>query len=153
VVNGAAVSKTFQILYRNEEVHLDDHVLFKLHVIVDSHKLVQTNEKHLLLICFAAWPTSQAYSPNSRECISSHSLGQNIAKCHVLGFLPIKFAFFELLTCNLNIICSLWGFQNAFTNGFDFGRFKPALWLMAKSSAVKMVVLFGSLYSPTRCSG
>ncbi|XP_045128436.1 uncharacterized protein LOC123514560 [Portunus trituberculatus] len=39
VVNGAAVSKTFQILYRNEEVHLDDHVLFKLHLIVDAHKV------------------------------------------------------------------------------------------------------------------
>lgn len=39
VVNGAAVSKTFQILYRNEEVHLDDHVLFKLHLIIDAHKV------------------------------------------------------------------------------------------------------------------
>lgn len=39
MVSGAAVSKTFQILYRNEEVHLDDHAHFKLHLIVDSHKV------------------------------------------------------------------------------------------------------------------
>ncbi|XP_071454365.1 protein FAM135A [Hetaerina americana] len=38
VVNGAGVSKTFQILYRNEEVLLDDVVTFRAHILVDSHK-------------------------------------------------------------------------------------------------------------------
>lgn len=40
MVNGAAVSKTFQILYRNEEVTLNDVILFKAHVVVDSKKVI-----------------------------------------------------------------------------------------------------------------
>lgn len=39
VVNGSGVSKTFQILYRNEEVNLDDIIMFRAHILVDSHKV------------------------------------------------------------------------------------------------------------------
>lgn len=39
VVNGTGVSKTFQILYRNEEVALDDAIMFRAHILVDSHKV------------------------------------------------------------------------------------------------------------------
>jgi hypothetical protein len=39
VVNGTGVSKTFQILYRNEEVLLDDIIMFRVHILVDSHKV------------------------------------------------------------------------------------------------------------------
>nr|CAD7447481.1 unnamed protein product [Timema bartmani] len=38
VVNGTGVSKTFQILYRNEEVLLNDVIMFRVHILVDSHK-------------------------------------------------------------------------------------------------------------------
>jgi len=33
------VSKTFRILYRHEEIMLDDIILFKAHVLVDSQKV------------------------------------------------------------------------------------------------------------------
>ena len=40
VVNGFdAVSKTFQILYRNEEVTLEDVMHFKIHAIVETGKV------------------------------------------------------------------------------------------------------------------
>jgi hypothetical protein len=39
IVNGVAVSKTFQIMYRNEEVLLGDLVNFRLHVVLDSAKI------------------------------------------------------------------------------------------------------------------
>jgi len=35
------VSKTFRILYRHEEIMLDDIILFKAHVLVDSQKVNQ----------------------------------------------------------------------------------------------------------------
>lgn len=35
------VSKTFRILYRHEEVMLDDTILFKAHVLVDSQKVIK----------------------------------------------------------------------------------------------------------------
>ena len=39
IINGAAVTKTFQILYRNEEVRLDDVINFRLHAIVETGKV------------------------------------------------------------------------------------------------------------------
>ena len=39
IINGTAVTKTFQILYRNEEVRLEDVVNFKMHAIVEAGKV------------------------------------------------------------------------------------------------------------------
>ena len=47
VVNGVGITKTFQILYRNEEVTLDDSVMFRVHILVDSHK-VSLQPKYLV---------------------------------------------------------------------------------------------------------
>ena len=38
VINGVAVSKTFQILYRNEDVTINDVVIFKVQMLVDAYK-------------------------------------------------------------------------------------------------------------------
>lgn len=42
VINGTAVSKTFQILYRNEDVSLNDIVLFKVNTVVDAARVSAT---------------------------------------------------------------------------------------------------------------
>lgn len=39
IVNGTAVSKTFQILYKNEEVILDDIIIFKVHALVEGDRV------------------------------------------------------------------------------------------------------------------
>ena len=39
VINGSAVSKTFQILYRNEDVAINDVILFKVHMLVDAQRV------------------------------------------------------------------------------------------------------------------
>ena len=39
LANGCFVSQTFQILYRNEDVPLSDMAQFRLHILVDSHKV------------------------------------------------------------------------------------------------------------------
>ena len=38
IINGAAVTKTFQILYRNEEVRLESVANFKVHVVAETGK-------------------------------------------------------------------------------------------------------------------
>ena len=42
IINSVAVSKTFQILYRNEEVTLDDVILYRVYIILDSAKIEET---------------------------------------------------------------------------------------------------------------
>lgn len=47
VIDDYAVSKTFLILYRNEEIILDDHVIFKINTLVNAFNvsfLNATNE-------------------------------------------------------------------------------------------------------------
>ncbi len=39
IINGAGVTKTFQILYRNEEVRLENVANFKVHVITETGKV------------------------------------------------------------------------------------------------------------------
>ena len=39
IINGAAVTKTFQIMYKNEEVRLEDFINFKVHAIIESGKV------------------------------------------------------------------------------------------------------------------
>lgn len=38
---GTAISKTFQILYRNESIMLNDSFVFRLHMLVNSDKVSQ----------------------------------------------------------------------------------------------------------------
>jgi hypothetical protein len=51
VVNGTGVSKTFQILYRNEEVLLDDVIMFRAHILVDSHKVSTKRPRCVHVLC------------------------------------------------------------------------------------------------------
>ena len=45
IINGAAVTKTFQILYRNEEVRLEDVINFRIHTIVEAGKVNNLSSK------------------------------------------------------------------------------------------------------------
>ena len=40
IINGCAVSKTFHIKYRGEDVELSDIVLFKIELLVDPFKVI-----------------------------------------------------------------------------------------------------------------
>jgi hypothetical protein len=46
IMNGVAVSKTFEILYRNEDVIVNDIITFRVHMLVDSQKV-----GYLLIVC------------------------------------------------------------------------------------------------------
>ncbi|KAH9363286.1 hypothetical protein HPB48_006392 [Haemaphysalis longicornis] len=61
VVNGTAVSKTFQILYKNEEVHLNDTVTFKVHTLVDAHRVRDTLAKTDFQLSVELWFTDQNF--------------------------------------------------------------------------------------------
>lgn len=50
VVNGTAISKTFQILYRNEDVAINDLVMYRLHTLVDANKVGVKAERKLIFI-------------------------------------------------------------------------------------------------------
>ena len=66
VINGVAVSKTFQILYRNEDVAVNDVVFFKVHTLVEANKVrYYFLDLFRILLhqeCMEAYVTAKSYS-------------------------------------------------------------------------------------------
>ncbi|XP_026294467.1 uncharacterized protein LOC113218365 isoform X3 [Frankliniella occidentalis] len=70
-VDGTAVSKTFHILYRNDEVVLDDVMLFRAFILVDSHKIEETLERADFTLVVELWFTDEPFGPDQQRCIES----------------------------------------------------------------------------------
>ncbi|XP_054153255.1 protein FAM135A-like [Oppia nitens] len=111
IVNGCAVSKTFQILYKNEEVLLDDYVSFKVNLIVDSKDCLKQVRKTNFVLDVELWFTDQEFGAdhhNSIECVSSRQLILHFDICRGLHYyLPVMFDYFHLSALNLAIHGSL----------------------------------------------
>nr|CAD7266589.1 unnamed protein product [Timema shepardi] len=111
VVNGTGVSKTFQILYRNEEVLLNDVIMFRVHILVDSHKIEDTLERADFTLLVELWFTDQTFGPDqhsSISCVSSRSLQLNFSPTKGLHYhLPVLFDYFHLAAVTLTIHASL----------------------------------------------
>ncbi|KAF0310902.1 Protein FAM135A [Amphibalanus amphitrite] len=74
-----AVSQTFQILYRNEEVVLEDVFSFKVHLVIDANKLVESLERAgLQLLVELHFSESSDTSPQTNtapmQLVSSRTL-------------------------------------------------------------------------------
>lgn len=70
VVDDYAVSKTFLILYRNEEIILDDQILFKVSTLVNAFNLVESFEKMDLQLNIELWFTENDFKPTPTTSVS-----------------------------------------------------------------------------------
>ncbi|CAN7937710.1 unnamed protein product [Ixodes hexagonus] len=111
VVNGTAVSKTFQILYKNEEVHLNDTVTFKVHALVDAHRIRETLSKTDFLLSVELWFTDQNFGPDHHktiQCVSSRVLTLHLDPSRGLHHhIPVLFDYFHLSAVSVTIHASL----------------------------------------------
>ena len=69
IINGAAVTKTFQILYRNEEVRLDDVINFRIHALVEAGKV---NIYNSLFVDSKSDSFNQQRAPKSDRVLQSN---------------------------------------------------------------------------------
>lgn len=120
VVNGTGVSKTFQILYRNEEVLLDDVIMFRAHILVDSHKIEDTLERADFTLMVELWFTDQTFGPDqhsSISCVSSRTLQLHFSPTRGLHYhLPVLFDYFHLAAITLTIHASLVALHQPYIN-------------------------------------
>lgn len=111
VVNGTAVSKTFQILYKNEEVHLNDTVTFKVHTLVDAHRVRDTLAKTDFQLSVELWFTDQNFGPDHHktiQCVSSRLLTLHMDPSRGLHHhIPVLFDYFHLCAVSITIHASL----------------------------------------------
>ncbi|XP_076368045.1 protein FAM135A-like isoform X2 [Tachypleus tridentatus] len=111
VVNGTAVGKTFQILYKDEEVLLNDLIVFKVHLLVDGYKVHDTFMKGEFKLIVELWFTDQNFGPdqhNSIECVSTRTLELHLDPAKGLHHhLPVLFEYFHLSAITVTIHASL----------------------------------------------
>ncbi|XP_054285656.1 protein FAM135A isoform X2 [Macrosteles quadrilineatus] len=162
VVNGAGVSKTFQILYRNEEVCLDDAIMFRAHILVDSHKIEETLDRADFSLSVELWFTDQTFGPDQHSamtCVSSRNLQLKFSATRGLHYhLPVLFDYFHLAAITVTIHASLVALHQPYINTPRSGK----NWLgnhqrfnFRQPHATMETVFFGNLSgsSGTKCVG
>ncbi|XP_043242466.1 protein FAM135A-like [Amphibalanus amphitrite] len=108
-----AVSQTFQILYRNEEVVLEDVFSFKVHLVIDANKLVESLERAglqlLVELHFSeSSDTSPQTSTTAMQLVSSRTLKLHFSPLRGLHYhLPVLFDYFHLAAVSLTFHAAL----------------------------------------------
>uniref|UniRef100_A0A8D8VMD1 Protein FAM135A n=1 Tax=Cacopsylla melanoneura TaxID=428564 RepID=A0A8D8VMD1_9HEMI len=104
VVNEVAVSKTFQILYRNEEVKLDDIFLFRVHMLLESNKIEESIENADYSLVSELWFTEYESNLNIIQCVSSRTLAVKLNTIKGLHYhLPVLFDYFHLSSISMTV--------------------------------------------------
>ncbi|XP_037076107.1 protein FAM135A-like [Pollicipes pollicipes] len=107
-----AFSQTFQILYRNEEVVLEDVFNFKAHIVLDANKLVEGLEKAAFQLAvelhFSEGAEGSATAAAPLQPVSCRHLKLHFAPLRGLHYhLPVLFDYFHLAAVSLTFHAAL----------------------------------------------
>uniref|UniRef100_A0A8D1WF75 Family with sequence similarity 135 member A n=1 Tax=Sus scrofa TaxID=9823 RepID=A0A8D1WF75_PIG len=104
-------SKTFQILYKNEEVVLNDVMIFKVKMLLDEKKIEETLEEMNFLLCLDLHFTDGDYSAddlNALQLISSRILKLHFSLHRGLHHhVNVMFDYFHLSVVSVTVHASL----------------------------------------------
>lgn len=125
-----AISKTFQILYKKEEVQLDDCILFKVYLLVDSTKIEECiSNANIQLGIELHYGTSEhpPVTPSALEQVSSRTLQLHLGLATGLhSHIPVLFDYFHLAAVTLTIHGTIISLHQA---TFSFPRQPKSGWL------------------------
>uniref|UniRef100_A0A146MGZ2 Protein FAM135A n=6 Tax=Lygus hesperus TaxID=30085 RepID=A0A146MGZ2_LYGHE len=121
VIGGATgVSRTFQILYRQEEVPLEDTFMFRVHILVDSHKIEESLERAEFMLSVELWFTDQSLMSDQQTnvtCVSLRTLQLSFLATKGLHYhLPVLFDYFHLSAVAITIHGSLVALHQPYIN-------------------------------------
>ncbi|XP_026685386.1 uncharacterized protein LOC103517512 [Diaphorina citri] len=103
-MNDVAISRTFQILYRNEEVKLDDIFLFRVHMLLESNKIEESIENADYCLVTELWFTEYETNLNIIQCVSHRTLQINFNTIKGIHYhLPILFDYFHLSAISMTV--------------------------------------------------
>ncbi|XP_012579678.1 PREDICTED: protein FAM135A isoform X1 [Condylura cristata] len=158
-------SKTFQILYKNEEIVLNDVMIFKVKMLLDERKIEETLEEMSFLLSLDLHFTDGDYSAddlNSLQLISSRTLKLHFNLHRGLHHhVNVMFDYFHLSVVSVTVHASLVALHQPL---ISFPRPVKTTWLnrnapaQNKDSAIPTLesVVFGINYtkqlSPDGCS-
>ncbi|KAK6178838.1 hypothetical protein SNE40_011333 [Patella caerulea] len=107
IIDNVAISKTFQILYRNEDVVINDPMIFRIHTLVDSTKLEENLENLELQLCVELWFGEEDFGSSLLERMEMVS--QRILQLHfsptkgLHHHVPVLFDYFHLACVEVTI--------------------------------------------------
>ncbi|XP_072046325.1 protein FAM135A-like [Amphiura filiformis] len=117
ITNDVGFSRTFQILYKREEIDLQDAFLFKVYVLLDSTRIEESlQECNILLQVDLHFASSDEplSTPEVLELASSRTLKLHFNRtpdlhCHV----PVMFDYFHLSALSMTVHGTLLGLNQA----------------------------------------
>ncbi|XP_071118138.1 protein FAM135A-like isoform X1 [Haliotis cracherodii] len=120
IINDVAVSKTFQILYRNEDLPVNDVFLYRIHTLVDSTKLLDSLERLDLQLAVELWfgdEENGSVLQEKMECVSVRTLQLHFQPTKgVHHHVPILFDYFHLSTVEVSIHGTLIAIHQPYLN-------------------------------------
>ncbi|XP_076862192.1 protein FAM135B isoform X2 [Brachyhypopomus gauderio] len=134
VHDGVVFSRIFQILYRNEEVTLEDRFLFRVHLLLDGDRVEEVLnevEFQLRLDMHFTEVEQQLADISSVPVISSRTLGLHLHPHTGLHHhLPVMFDYFHLSVISVTVHASLVALHQPL---ISFARSGKGAWLGAGS--------------------
>ncbi|XP_051520658.1 protein FAM135B-like isoform X2 [Myxocyprinus asiaticus] len=134
VHDGGVFSRIFQILYRNEEVTLEDHMNFRVHLLLDGERVEEAMSEvdvQLKLDLHFTDNEQQLSDITSVPLISSRTLGLHFHPHHGLHHhLPVMFDYFHLSVVSVSIHASLVALHQPL---ISFARSGKGTWLGRES--------------------
>ncbi|XP_067938421.1 protein FAM135A-like isoform X2 [Watersipora subatra] len=109
VLQGVAVSRTFQVLYKNEDQLLNDSFNFTVQMLLDSHKLEESIEKAGLKFIIELWFTEdEVVTDDNMEVACSRVYDVNFSPTLGLHIhLPVIFDYFHMAAICVTVHASL----------------------------------------------
>lgn len=119
IIDGCAVSRTFQVLYKNERVDLDDVITYRTYLNLDVSRCVEQVSTTDFILTVELWFTEQDFPPtsiSSLECVSSRDLLMHVDLCKGLHYhRPVLFDYFHLSAICISIHTGLTSFGKPFS--------------------------------------
>lgn len=108
VISDMAVSRTFLILYRNEDVVINDVILYRFHTLVDSSKMEEELSKVEIQLLIELWFSEEQNGltgiSQTAECVSSRMLKLHFSPTKGLHHhVPILFDYFHLSALEVTV--------------------------------------------------
>ncbi|XP_062874124.1 protein FAM135B [Trichomycterus rosablanca] len=130
VHDGALYSRIFQILYRNEEISLEDRVIFRVHLLLDGERVEEAlNEVdfQLRLDLHFTDVEQQLADITSVPAISGRTLGLHFhSRTGLHHHLPVMFDYFHLSVVSITVHASLVALHQPL---ISFARSTKGAWL------------------------
>ncbi|XP_025110333.1 protein FAM135A-like isoform X1 [Pomacea canaliculata] len=120
LVNNVALTRTFQILYRNEDININDAILYRIHTLVDSARLEESLENLGLQLVVELWFGEDEGGNDSgekMECCSQRTLQLHFSPTKGLHHhLPVLFDYFHLSAVEVTIHATMIAIHQPYLN-------------------------------------